>query len=78
MTAILGACILLWYTNVASTRGINFLLPKWTQTMSDENMTGIPEYIIKLQNSTFYPTRDFLQNMFSTQFNRYKAEKFQV
>lgn len=66
------------YMTVSSPWQIDFLIPKWARTISDDNLTNIPKHIIQLQNNVYYPMRLFLQNMFSSQHQMEKTRKLQV
>jgi hypothetical protein len=35
--------------------------------LPDENLTGVPKSMMQLESRMLYPTRRFLQNMFSSQ-----------
>ncbi|XP_025192066.1 phospholipase B1, membrane-associated-like [Melanaphis sacchari] len=62
----------LWCCTVTLTWKINIQSPKWVHQISNENLTGIPKSVIQLQDKILFPTRLFLQNIFSSQ---YQIEK---
>uniref|UniRef100_A0A2S2QCE3 Phospholipase B1, membrane-associated n=1 Tax=Sipha flava TaxID=143950 RepID=A0A2S2QCE3_9HEMI len=62
-----GVCITLMCLTATSTWQTSFLIPKWLQQLPDENLTGVPKSMMQLESRMLYPTRRFLQNMFSSQ-----------
>jgi len=63
---------------VTSTYPTNFVVPKWTYQLSNENLTDTPKFVIQLQDSLLYPTRALLQKMFSSQYHIDKSRMLQV
>lgn len=63
---------------VTSTFRTDILTPKWTQQFSNENLTDVPKYVIQLQDRILYPTRRFLQSIFSGRYQRDKSRMLQV
>lgn len=59
-------CIL-WCCTVTLALRLNIQSPKWINQISNDNLTGIPKSVLKLQDRFLYPTRVFLQNMFGSQ-----------
>lgn len=77
-TEIIGVCVFLWCFTVTSTYRTDILLPKWSRELSDENSTDIPEFLTKLQDQLLYPTKIFIQKMFSGQHQIDKSRMLQV
>lgn len=72
---------LLWCLFMAlttSTGRVDFVVPKWLQQMPDENLTGIPKTVIKLEKTLYYPARNFFQKAFSSQYQIDKSRILQV
>lgn len=71
--------ICLWCSFTAtSTFQIESQPPKWTNQISNENLTDIPKFVIQLQDSLFYPVRRVLQIMFRGQYQIDKYRMLQV
>lgn len=71
--------ICLWCSfTVTSAFRTESLAPKWTNQISNENLTDIPKFVIQLQDSLFYPTRRVLQIMFRGQYQINKYRMLQV
>jgi len=70
-------CLLMCCTVTLTWKPI-FQSPKWMHQISNDNLTGIPKAVIQLQDRILYPTRLFLQNMFSSQHQIDKSRMLHV